>query len=281
MDALDRDRTMCVGSGGRPRRRARIEASPYGEAVPELRSEWTDIEGLRLHARVGGAGADRVVLVHGIAVSSRYMIPLARELAGAVGVAAVDLPGFGRSARPRRALSVRELGRTLAAWLDANGVAQPLLVGNSFGCQVVVDLAAREPSRARGLVLIGPTTDAANRSAPNQIARWAVSPLVERPSLPPIVALDATVAGPRRIWSTFRASLRDPIEDKVTAIEVPILVLRGANDPLAPQPWVEHLVARMRRGRLAVIPGGGHALNHSRPAEVAAAVRIHLAATSS
>jgi 2-hydroxy-6-oxonona-2,4-dienedioate hydrolase len=249
--------------------------------VPELRSEWTDVEGLRLHARVGGAGADRVVLVHGIAVSSRYMIPLARELAGDVGVAAVDLPGFGRSARPRRALSVTELGHALAAWLDANALAQPLLVGNSFGCQVVVDLAAREPSRARGLVLIGPTTDAANRSAPNQIARWAVSPLVERPSLPPIVALDAAVAGPRRIWSTFRASLRDPIEDKVAAIEVPILVLRGANDPLAPQPWVEHLVARMRRGRLAVIPGGGHALNHSRPAEVAAAVRVHLAATSS
>jgi pimeloyl-ACP methyl ester carboxylesterase len=64
----------------------------------EFSSSWTQVNGRRMHARVGGrVGAPAVVLLHGLGVSSRYMLPLARELAPHFRVYAVDLPGFGRS----------------------------------------------------------------------------------------------------------------------------------------------------------------------------------------
>ncbi|WP_292510847.1 alpha/beta fold hydrolase, partial [Methylobacterium sp.] len=50
-----------------------------------------------------------VILVHGLGMSSRYMIPLARHLAPHFRVYAPDLPGFGLSDKPHRALTVREL----------------------------------------------------------------------------------------------------------------------------------------------------------------------------
>ncbi len=105
-----------------------------------------ELEQGRIHYRDEGSGPP-IVLVHGIAVSSRYMVPVAEELAPFASVHAPDLPGFGRSAKPRRTLTVPELARALLAWLDAAGLERPLLLGNSLGCQVVVDLAAREARR--------------------------------------------------------------------------------------------------------------------------------------
>jgi pimeloyl-ACP methyl ester carboxylesterase len=60
-----------------------------------------------------------VVLVHGIGVSSRYMTPIAIELAATCKVYAPDLPGFGLSAKPSRILDVPALADALAAWMRA------------------------------------------------------------------------------------------------------------------------------------------------------------------
>jgi 2-hydroxy-6-oxonona-2,4-dienedioate hydrolase len=246
--------------------------------VIPLASRWTELDGLRLHARVAERpGAEAIVLVHGIAVSSRYMIPVARELAGFASLYAVDLPGFGRSTKPRRSLGVAELARSLAAWMDAAAITRPTLLANSFGCQVVTSLAAREPARADRLVLVGPTTDGSARSEPRQIARWIASALYERPSLPFVLARDALDAGPRRIWETFEASLTDRVEERLPLVRAPTLVVRGERDPIVPQRWAEEVTARLPDARLVVVPRGGHALNYSRPRDLARLVRAFLA----
>lgn len=62
-----------------------------------LTSEFRLVDGLRTHTRRGGdpGTGPAVVLVHGLAVSHRYLTPLARTLAGAGPVFVPDLPGFG------------------------------------------------------------------------------------------------------------------------------------------------------------------------------------------
>jgi pimeloyl-ACP methyl ester carboxylesterase len=40
------------------------------------------------------------------------------------------------------------------------------MLGNSFGCQIAVELAVRHPDRVAGLVLVGPTMDSSARTAP-------------------------------------------------------------------------------------------------------------------
>jgi pimeloyl-ACP methyl ester carboxylesterase len=47
-----------------------------------------------------------LVLVHGVAVSHRYLMPLAAELSPHHPVHVVDLPGFGLSTKPPKALDV-------------------------------------------------------------------------------------------------------------------------------------------------------------------------------
>ncbi len=73
-----------------------------------LESRWTSVNGLILHSRSSRAVAcDRVpfVLIHGLVISSLYMIPLAERIAQEHPVHALDLPGFGRSESPAQVLS--------------------------------------------------------------------------------------------------------------------------------------------------------------------------------
>ena len=241
--------------------------------MPELESRWYQAGGFRLHARIAGGGDGAFVLVHGIGVSSRYMVPVARELARFARVYAVDLPGFGRSEKPRRALDVAELAEALVSWLDAAGLDRVTLLGNSFGCEVAVELAARRPERVSHLVLVGPTIDRHARRALPQVGRWLRSAFHDRLPLHFVVLLDTAASGARRTWRTFRHALRDPVETKLPSVQAPTLVVRGADDPIAPQRWVEEVVKSLPRGRLAVVPAAGHALNWSRPRELAALVR--------
>ncbi len=270
--AARRDGRTPAGFADTRRRNRPCMATLWRSGV--LASDWLDLDGVRFHARTAPrAGAPAVVLVHGIGVSSRYMVPLAEALATFASVHALDLPGFGRSTKPRRTLTTSELGRALSAWLERAGVETPVVVGNSFGCQVAVELAVREPARLRGVVLVGPTVDPAARNAARQIARWVASGLVERPSLLLVLGRDYLDAGPARIWRTFEESLGDPIAEKLRRVAVPALVVRGSRDPIVPARWAERAAALLPRGRLAVVPGGGHALNYSRPRDLARLVR--------
>ena len=117
------------------------------EEDQRLISRWADIGGLRMHARAAtdaaNAGALPVVLVHGLVVSSRYMIPLAARLAAHAHVYAPDLPGFGKSDHPERPLKIAGLADALAGWMRATGLARAALIGNSMGCQVIAELALR------------------------------------------------------------------------------------------------------------------------------------------
>lgn len=109
--------------------------------------------------------APPVVLVHGMVVAGRSMVPLGRALAArGCWPWAPELPGFGLSARPAHALSVDDLADVVGQWLAQAGVGAVDLLGNSFGCQVAASVAARHPGVVRRLVLLAPTIDSAQRA---------------------------------------------------------------------------------------------------------------------
>lgn len=239
--------------------------------MAELRSAWSTWRGLRLHERRGGEShaARPAVLVHGIGVSSRYLVPLGRILAESRPVVALDLPGFGRSESPPRGLGVAELAGVLAEWLSRNGVDRPVLVANSMGCQVVVELAAGRPELAGPLVLVGPTVDRHARTAPRQAFRLATDSLREPRSLLAIIAVDYARYGPLRFTRTARSALADRLEAKLPDVTSPTLVVRGGRDALVSQRWAEEVARLLPSGRLAVVPGEAHACHYSAPGRVA------------
>ena len=82
------------------------------EPGKSLESRWTKVGRLLIHSKVATNSSNPllspIILVHGLGVSSRYMRPLAELLAAERSVYMIDLPGFGRSEKPRRALNIAE-----------------------------------------------------------------------------------------------------------------------------------------------------------------------------
>jgi 2-hydroxy-6-oxonona-2,4-dienedioate hydrolase len=66
-----------------------------------------------------------MVLVHGLGLCGCYMLPVAERLARHVPVYLPDLPGFGDSAKPDRALDMPALADALAGWIEAMALAPP------------------------------------------------------------------------------------------------------------------------------------------------------------
>lgn len=241
-------------------------------------AEFTLTADTLVHAAVlGPRGAPDVVCVHGLGCSHRYFLPLAQRLAPAARVAAPDLPGFGRSrtAAPRP-LDIRELSTALAHWLRATGRTGAVLVANSAGCQVVVDLAVHGSELLGPCVLIGPTIDRHARSPLRQLGRLIADIPRERPSLLPLLAHDYLTCGPRRWLATFRHLLDDRPETKLRHVHTPTVVTRGSRDPLVSRAWAQEVAALLPDGRLTEIPGMGHAVNYSAPADLSRIVQALL-----
>ncbi|HET9010574.1 MAG TPA: alpha/beta hydrolase [Gemmatimonadaceae bacterium] len=247
----------------------------------ELLSVWDEIDGLRIHGRVSAPSGQRaveppIVFVHGLGVSTRYMEPTMTRLARTHTVVGLDLAGFGRSATPPRPFGVAEHARIVARWLDARGIGPAILVGNSYGCQVIVDCVARWPDRAVGLVLNAPTMDPAHRSAIVMLARVLADVPREPWRLAVIVARDYLRAGPRRILATLAEALRDRIEEKLPALSHPVLVVCGARDPVITARWASEcarLVGIERPGAaggvMQCVATAAHALPYDDPSTFA------------
>jgi 2-hydroxy-6-oxonona-2,4-dienedioate hydrolase len=214
------------------------------------------------HATVS-ANSLPVVLVHGLGVSSRYMIPTGERLGATRHVYAPDLPGFGLSQRPGQPLTIAEHADALATWMLDADLENPVLVANSYGCQVITELVWSRPGWVRAMVLNAPTIEASRRSAIGEMLRLVSDAPFERPRLLPIVIGDYLRAGPRRVLFTLRDALGDRIEDKLPHVTIPTLFVRGSRDPIVSDEWMSFLARRTPFGSTVRIDGAPHAVNFS------------------
>ncbi|GAC1316017.1 MAG: alpha/beta hydrolase [Chloroflexota bacterium] len=238
------------------------------------------MRGLRIHARVAelpdAAAQPTVILVHGLLVSSRYMLPTARGLAPRWRVHVPDLPGYGKSAKLRRALDAVQLAEALAEYVKSADLTSVTVVANSFGCQVAAEFAARYPERIEGLVLLGPTVDPRTRPAVKLALRWLADVPLEPAALDVVILRDLLDMGLPRTYETFRHMMNHHIERVLPHIQAPTLVIRGGRDSTVSQQWAEDVVGLLPRGQLAVIPGAPHTINFDSAAEVVRLVEAFL-----
>jgi pimeloyl-ACP methyl ester carboxylesterase len=231
-------------------------------------------------------------------VASRSLAPVATELCRrGFAVWVPDLPGFGRSQRPRRALGVNGLADAVAAWISTLGVQPCAVVGNSFGTQVAAALVQRHPGVATRLALVAPTIDAhlrrwavprllpAPEDPPGQLAavsdgaaRRALRGLLipedaidggEHPSLRSLILSEYALVGPARVLSTYRWALVDDLEARMAAIHVPVLVARGSQDGLVSPEWAARLAGRTPKGRYREMADVDHDAEFKAPVTVA------------
>ena len=236
---------------------------------------WDTAGGFRVHAYCDPdpTGKTPLVLVHGLGVSARYLLPTGERLLPHFAVYGPNLPGFGPSEKPRHPLDLAQLASVLGLWLDALGLEQPILLANSFGCQTAVELAVQRPDRLSRLVLVGPTVDRHARTILRQLFGLVRDGLSEPRALNALVVRDYLRAGPMRLWRTAQYALSDRIEDKLPSIDLPVLIVLGEHDGFVSERWARELAGRAPDGRLEIVPGAAHAVNFNSPDALAALVR--------
>ena len=241
------------------------------------------VNGISMHARFStrtfADGRTRLVFVHGLGASVRYLEPTMLALADEHPLVGVDLPGFGRSGTPPHVLDTHALAAALSTWLDVRGIGPAIFIGNSYGCQVIAELAAREPMRVVGLVLNAPTMDPAHRTLFGLFVRFLADIPHEPWRLAWLVARDYLRVGPLRYFATLRFALADRIEEKLPNIGAPTLIVCGARDPVVTVAWAAdaaRLVGISSSGSagatLSVVPTAAHALPYDDPASFASLI---------
>jgi pimeloyl-ACP methyl ester carboxylesterase len=216
------------------------------------------------------------VLVHGIGVSSRYFHPAAAELAKYATVYLVDLPGFGSAPDPHRDVSIVDHAGVLARFLSSEGIERPVLVGHSMGTQVVSRLALDYPEVTDRIVLFAPTMDPAARTfwrAAGRLVRDVVTQ--EPPRVNLIVSVDYFFrCGIPYFLRQVPHLLADRMEERLPALAVKGLVLRGDEDRISPEGWTRRVAGLLRDGSYATVRGP-HVAMFTDPKRVAALIADH------
>ncbi|MFI5262164.1 MAG: alpha/beta fold hydrolase [Candidatus Limnocylindrales bacterium] len=135
----------------------RTERVPVADGVELAVDRWpADGAG-----RSDGATTTPFLLVHGLASNARLWDGVAEALAGLGHEAfTVDLRGHGRSSKPDGGYDVATVADDLAALIERMGIDRPIAAGQSWGGNVVLELAARHPaimgrpSVVRGIALV-------------------------------------------------------------------------------------------------------------------------------
>ena len=258
--------------------------------MPQLRLRGGEVDGLALNYLVEGRGP-AVVLVHGLggfAESWRHNIG---SLAARATVYAIDLPGFGRSAKPRAAYSLAFFARTLHAFLDGVGVTHASLVGHSLGAAVAVTYALTRPARVERLALLSgcvpgfawrPGWRARVMATPGvgealalcgcaALYRAAIAKCFHAPAPEEVAFLVGceyaarTSAAARAAWlGTVRSCAADFVDRRVdyrraiATLDLPVLLVHGRQDPAIPAAHCADAAAGFPRASARWLDACGH-----------------------
>ena len=233
-----------------------------------------------------------VVLIHGINGAASQWSGVMDQLADRP-VLAVDLRGHGESSAataPRAGdYGAGEYASDVVAVLDHIAVSRAHLVGASFGGSVAVTLAARRPTLARSITVVGGALSVAGladvdgligelrRQGPaaffSLVASASFAPGTEETLL-----RDSARLAARNDVETIEAILRDAFTEDVSAaageVGVAALVLTGEHDRTCP-PVLGAALARALRGRHTILPGRGHMAHLEDPGLIARLVERH------
>jgi pimeloyl-ACP methyl ester carboxylesterase len=239
-------------------------------------SGWVDehlfVEGRSIHYRrsLGGSGVP-IVHVHGFGISGTYLMPTARLLTDHRVNVVPDLPGYGRSERRDHVLGIPALAEALVAMLDQLRIDQAVLVGNSMGCPIGLEVAHAMPDRVHRLVLVSPAGGLQNQPLRRGLGQLALDVVRESPRMIPVALPDYLRFGPLNGLRLFHELTRFPSLERLLHTPVPTLAVLGGRDPLMPPPRRVREVGQLMPDHVTVvqIEQAAHAINFSHPSELA------------
>lgn len=286
---------------------------PLTNTVPERDladpdSRFINVNGLTIHYKEMGAGDTTYILLHGFGASVFSWREVMDDFAAIGRVIAYDRPAFGLTARPmpnewpngQNPYSVDANVAHLAALMDALGIEQAVLVGNSAGGGAAVAFALAHPQRVQALILVSPALGGGGGRFPD----W-LNPLFTTPQMrhigPLLVRIIAETGNDtiRQAWHNpdkitpavyegYRKPLRAhnwdralyefsfaprpaPLRERMGELTMPVLIITGDDDRIVPTASSVTL-AQEFNFPLTVLPACGHVPQEECPQDFMSAV---------
>ncbi|HEY8039408.1 MAG TPA: alpha/beta fold hydrolase [Polyangiaceae bacterium] len=260
------------------------------------------------YLEAGERGATPVVLLHGLGATSASFLPTIWDLSRDHRVFAVDLPGFGESAKPVRPLHAAYYARWMVDFLDAVALPRANLVGNSMGGRVALEVGLRSPERvdrlvllcpsmawrryrfAAGLVrLLRPELGVTPLPVLHRLVLGVLRSLFARPERVPDAAMNAAAdefvrvfATPRGRIAFFHAARAIYLEDphgargfwsRLPGLSRPSLFVFGDRDWLVPRAFLHHVGAALPSATCETFSDCGHVPQFEFPERTSALMR--------
>lgn len=252
----------------------------------------TTIHGHQVTYRTGGSGPV-VLLIHGMAGSSSTWVPCLEHLAPHCTYIAPDLPGHGRSAKPRSDYSLGAHASFLRDLLVTLGHERATIIGQSLGGGVALQFAYQFPQRVERLALVGAGGLGEEVTPVLRLLALPgvdlVLPLVFQPWIRDVsrlmgswtkyIGMEPSIAT-NEMWRAY-ASLVDPdtrsafvhtlravvdhrgqrvsAHDKLyLAQDLPTLIVWGSDDPIIPVSHAQAAQEALPGSRVEIMEGLGH-----------------------
>ena len=245
------------------------------------------------HYRRSGSGAP-IILIHGVGADLEMWEPVAERLAPLHDVVRYDMLGHGASAKPPGPYRLDDFVDQLRRLVDGLGFERFVLAGFSMGGLVAQGFALAAPARVERLVLLNTVFD---RSAQERAAVEArvrevlnggheagIAAALERWFTPAFrAARPEVVAGIRRrmemndlqayaaAYALFAEADRD-LAARIGDIEIPAMVVTGAEDRRSTAAMATRMAERLPHGRCHILRGQRHMTPLEVPELVAALI---------
>ncbi len=140
---------------------ARTKRTTSGERAVEIKNEYFDMGGYRLHTTIAGEGKPSVVFEAGMGDGTGSWDKVQPEISNATRTFSYDRPGLGSSDRAPSPHNLDQSAAELHALLRKSGTSPPyILVGHSMGALIIRVFAYRYPRETAGIVLVDPADEA-------------------------------------------------------------------------------------------------------------------------
>ena len=251
----------------------------------------------------GNRQGSPIVLIHCYTCSMHWWDDLAPLLERDHRVIRVDLLGHGGSEKPGGGYSMQDQASAVAEALAKLGVVDATVVGHSLGGTVATALAVQSPRLASRVVIIdqAPDDSTAHTSLSEHAGHWPlIGPALARltqiapaslvrnqyeQAFAPGFSISAGFENPDQVVDDLRAMTytafdhssdaeldyvhEEPLDERLAAIHVPLLVIFGAEDQIYDAQDAIARYAAVPGAQTHLIEGAGHSPNVEKPDQVA------------
>ena len=247
-------------------------------------TEYKEFNGAKTAYRHEGEGRD-VILLHGWGQNMTMMSEIENHLKDGFSVWNLDFPGFGESSDPPQAWGVPDYMNFLEAFVEENGIKEPILIGHSFGCRVAIRYAAVHHD-VRKMCLTGAagikpkaTAEQKLRTSVYKAGKWFLKTTGQNEKLEELRNKSGS-EDYRNAKGVMRDTFVKVVNDDVTPIlkdvACEVLLVWGDQDTAAPLWMGKQMEQEMPNAGLAIFEGDDHFAYWHQPARFNAVLDVFL-----